>query len=49
MEAVCLLFGEKEDWVTSKMLLGKMTFMQELIDFNVDKIPEKRFFKLRDT
>jgi hypothetical protein len=33
MEGVCVLFGEKEDWDSSKKLLGKMTFMQELVEF----------------
>lgn len=33
MNAVCLLFGEKEDWDSSKKILGRMTFLNELIEF----------------
>jgi dynein heavy chain len=36
MNAVCLLFGEKEDWDNAKKILGRMTFLSELIEFNVD-------------
>lgn len=30
MEAVCILFGSKPNWKESKVLLSKMTFMDEL-------------------
>jgi dynein heavy chain len=36
MNSVCLLFGEKEDWDSAKKILGRMTFMSELLEFNVD-------------
>jgi dynein heavy chain len=47
MNAVCLLFGEKEDWDSAKKLMGRMTFIPELIEFNVDNIPERRLIKLK--
>lgn len=47
MNAVCLLFGEKEDWDSAKKILGRMTFQSELIDFNVDNLPDRRLVKLR--
>ncbi len=47
MNAVCLLFGEKEDWDSAKKLLGKMTFIPELLEFNVDILPERRLVKLK--
>ena len=42
LKAVCLFFGEKEEWDSAKKIMGRMTFLPELIDFNVDGIPEKR-------
>ena len=48
MYAVCLLFGQKEDWETSKKLMSQMSFTQDLINFAVETTPEKRFTKLRE-
>ena len=36
MNAVCLLFGEKEEWDSAKKLMGSMTFLTDLKEFNVD-------------
>lgn len=47
MNAVCLLFGEKEDWDSAKKILGRMTFLSELIEFNVDQVPERKLLKLK--
>lgn len=47
MNSVCLLFGEKEEWDSSKKLLGKMSFLNDLIDFNVDLVPDKKLLKLK--
>lgn len=47
MSAVCLMFGEKEDWDSSKKLLGRMTFISDLVDFNTDLVPERRLAKLK--
>ena len=43
MNAVCLLFGLKEDWVEGKKLLGKLTFLEDLKDFNTDTVPSKKW------
>lgn len=48
MNAVCLLFGKKEDWQTAKTFMGDLNFLNELIGFDVEKYPEKRFLKLRE-
>lgn len=40
MDSVCLLFGQKEEWDSSKKLLGQMTFLDELKSFDFDKVPE---------
>lgn len=51
MSACCLLFGEKEDWDASKRMLGDLKFLEKLLDYRktIDQVPEKRFFKLRQT
>lgn len=41
LEAVCLLLGVKADWNTAKMLIGDAQFMQKLMDFDKDNIPEQ--------
>lgn len=48
MYAVCLLFGKKEDWQTAKNFMGDLNFLNELIGYDVEKYPEKRFLKLRE-
>ena len=47
MQAVCVLMGEKEDWDSSKKLLGKSDFLQLLQDYDKDNIPEKYLKNLR--
>lgn len=47
MNAVCVLFGEKEDWDSAKKILNRMTFLTELLEFNVDGLPERRLTKLK--
>lgn len=42
MCAVNLLFGEKEDWPSAQKLLGRMTFIQDLLEFDVTQVPERR-------
>lgn len=49
MNACCCLFGLKEEWSEGKKLLGNMNFMNDLIDYRSDNVPEKRFLKLRKT
>lgn len=38
MEAVCIMLGEKPDWDASKRLLGRVSFMQDLKDYDKDNI-----------
>ena len=40
LESVCILLGVKADWNTAKMLIGDAQFMQKLMDFDKDNIPE---------
>lgn len=46
MGAVCVLFGEKEDWASAKKLLSRTTLIKELQDFDKDNIPMKRVQKI---
>lgn len=48
--ACALLFGFKETWEDAKKnLLGDMKFLEKLMDFDVTKIPEKRFIQFRNS
>ena len=47
MNAICLLFGLREKWDNSKALLGKMTFMRELKEFDKEHIPKDVLKSLR--
>jgi dynein heavy chain len=50
LSACCLLFGFKETWEDAKkLLLGDMKFLEKLCDYDVTKVPEKRFLTLRNT
>ena len=40
LEAVCILLGMKADWASAKMIIGDPQFIQKLIDFDKDNIPE---------
>ncbi|TYZ58010.1 hypothetical protein PybrP1_003505 [[Pythium] brassicae (nom. inval.)] len=41
MNAVCLLFGAKQEWNEAKKLLNDMKFLDKLKDFDKDNIPPK--------
>ncbi|CAM9220423.1 unnamed protein product [Chrysoparadoxa australica] len=47
MEAVCLLMGSKPKWDESKKLLNKLTFMEDLKDYDKDNIPPKVIKQLK--
>ena len=47
MEAVCLLLGETMDWDTAKVVLGRGTFMSELLNYNKDNVPAPVLKKLQ--
>lgn len=47
MDSVCLLFGEKEDWDSSKKILGKINFLESLLEFKMESVPEKKWNKLK--
>jgi dynein heavy chain len=49
LEAVCVMFGEKEGWDNAKKLLSKTDFMDMIKSFDRDNIPEARLKKLRKT
>ena len=42
MEAVCLLLGEKMDWDSAKAVLGRSTFMEELLKYDSENVPAPR-------
>jgi dynein heavy chain len=46
MEAVCLLLGERTDWDSAKAVLGRSTFMDELLHYQSDSVPPDRLKKL---
>jgi dynein heavy chain len=41
MNAVCLLFGVKQEWGEAKKLMGDMRFLDKLKEFDKDNIPPK--------
>ena len=47
MEAVCLLLGETMDWDTAKVVLGRSTFMSELINYDKENVPPAVLKKLK--
>ena len=47
MNAVCLLFGEKEEWDSAKKLLGRMNFLESLVEFVPETVTDKKWQKLR--
>lgn len=49
MEAVCNLLGKKQtDWASAKVLLLDLKgFIESLVDFDKDNIPEKRLAILK--
>ena len=42
MEAVCLLLGEKTDWDSAKSVLGRSTFMEDLLKYDSENVPAPR-------
>ncbi|KAG6586851.1 Dynein heavy chain [Phytophthora cinnamomi] len=46
MNAVCLLFNEKQSWDSAKKILGDVTFLDKLKNFDKDNIPAATLKKL---
>eukprot|EP00937_MAST-01D_sp_MAST-1D-sp2_P001492 g1492.t1 len=46
LDAVCILFGEKEDWKTAKKLMSDMKFIDNLKGYDKDNISPKAIKKL---
>jgi dynein heavy chain len=47
MESICVMLGEKENWESSKKLLGQSNFMELLTGYDKDNIAESKLKKLR--
>ena len=47
MESVCILFGQRPDWSTSKTLLTDPNFLKRLFEYDKDNIPENYLRKLK--
>ena len=47
MESICVMLGEKENWESSKKLLGQSNFMELLTGYDKDNIAEAKLKKLR--
>ena len=47
LEAVCILLGLKGDWNAAKNVMGDAQFIQKLIDFDKDNIPEQVMKRVR--
>ncbi|QQP56239.1 Uncharacterized protein FKW44_000834, partial [Caligus rogercresseyi] len=47
MEAVCILLGHKSDWNGAKSLLSDFSFVQRLVDYDKDNIPESSLKRIR--
>ena len=47
MESICVMLGEKENWESSKKLLGQSNFMELLTGYDKDNIGEAKLKKLR--
>lgn len=47
MESVCILLGAKADWATSKTLLGDSAFLNKLVSYDKDNIPEQRIKRVK--
>lgn len=49
LEGTCSLYGYEESWDSAKKhLLSDLHFLEKLIEFNVNSVPESRFVKLRN-
>mmetsp|Transcript_44767 Transcript_44767/g.87731 ORF Transcript_44767/g.87731 Transcript_44767/m.87731 type:complete len:3997 (-) Transcript_44767:184-12174(-) len=47
MDAVCLLFGKKQDWKEAKLLLSNQKFLENCRTFDKDNIPPKTIKNLQ--
>ncbi|CAH1647611.1 unnamed protein product [Spodoptera littoralis] len=47
MEPICILFGAKPDWDSTKKLLADVNFIGKLEDYDKDHIPEATLKKLK--
>ena len=47
LEAVCIFLGLKGAWNAAKNLMGDAQFIQKLIDFDKDNIPEQVMKRVR--
>ncbi|KAL5008122.1 hypothetical protein ScPMuIL_013703 [Solemya velum] len=47
MAAVCVLFQKKTDWSTAKQMLGDANFLQKLLNFDKNSLPDKVYHKLK--
>ena len=47
MEVVCLLLGEKTDWDSAKKVMGASGFIERLVKYDKDNIPEKIIKKVK--
>ncbi len=45
--AVCLLFGLPEDWASAKSLMGKMSFLEDLKNFDANLLNDKKIGKCK--
>lgn len=43
MNAVCLLYNEKEEWDSAKKLLGRMNFLESLVEFQPESVTDKKW------
>ena len=46
MEAVCTLLDEPTDWENAKRVIGSATFINSLVKFDKDNIPDRILKKL---
>jgi len=47
MEAVCVMFNEKQDWDAAKRVLNKSDFIESMKNYDKDNIPQPTLVKLR--
>ena len=47
MEGICIMFEEKQDWASAKVVLAQSTFIEDLKQYDKDNIPQKLLVKLR--
>ncbi|ESO83512.1 hypothetical protein LOTGIDRAFT_133247 [Lottia gigantea] len=47
MDAVCVLFQKRPDWVTAKQMLGDANFLKMLLQFDKNGLPDKVFKRLK--